>query len=142
MLAVTIGLFVYLLGLCVGSFLNVVVYRLPRGLSIWEPTWSFCPDCRKTLKWYDNVPVLSWLLLRARCRYCGKPISSQYPLVEAVTGLAFVNSWAESINELAATSDNGADGSPTTSPGTESDGASPSAGTSTDGTSTSSSRAQ
>ena len=89
MLAVTIGLFVYLLGLCVGSFLNVVIYRLPRGLSIWEPTWSFCPHCRTTLKWYDNVPVLSWLLLRARCRYCGKPISSQYPLVEAVTGLAF-----------------------------------------------------
>jgi prepilin signal peptidase PulO-like enzyme (type II secretory pathway) len=90
MMALTIGLFVYLLGLCVGSFLNVVVYRLPRGLSISEPTWSFCPHCRTTLQWYDNLPVLSWLLLRARCRYCGKSISPQYPLVEAATGLAFV----------------------------------------------------
>ncbi len=90
MASATIGLFVYLLGLCVGSFLNVVVYRLPRGLSISQPTWSFCPHCRTTLKWYDNLPVLGWLLLRARCRYCRKPISAQYPLIEAVTGLAFV----------------------------------------------------
>jgi prepilin signal peptidase PulO-like enzyme (type II secretory pathway) len=89
-MALAIGLFVYLLGLCVGSFLNVVVFRLPRGLSISEPTWSFCPHCRTTLKWFDNLPVLSWLLLRARCRYCREPISSQYPLVEATTGLAFV----------------------------------------------------
>ena len=85
-----IGVFVYLVGLCVGSFLNVAVYRLPRGLSIARPKWSFCPSCGTTLKWYDNIPVLGWLMLRARCRYCHKPISAQYPLVEAVTGLAFV----------------------------------------------------
>ena len=90
MATAAIGLVVYLLGLCVGSFLNVVVYRLPRGLSISQPVWSFCPSCRSTLRWYDNIPVLSWLMLKARCRYCGKPISPQYPLVEAVTGLIFV----------------------------------------------------
>jgi prepilin signal peptidase PulO-like enzyme (type II secretory pathway) len=88
--AAVIGLFVYLTGLCVGSFLNVVVYRLPRGLSLSKPAWSFCPHCRTTLRWYDNLPVLGWLLLKARCRYCDKPISAQYPLVEAITGLAFV----------------------------------------------------
>ena len=90
MAAAVIGLLVFLLGLCIGSFLNVVVYRLPRGLKISQPVWSFCPDCQTTLRWYDNIPIVSWLLLRARCRYCGKPISSQYPLVEAITGLAFV----------------------------------------------------
>ena len=90
MAVAAIGLFVFLVGLCVGSFLNVVVYRLPRDLSVWKPTWSFCPRCRATLHWYDNIPVLSWLLLRARCRHCRQPISAQYPLVEAVTGLAFV----------------------------------------------------
>ena len=90
MTAAVIGLFVYVIGLCVGSFLNVVVYRLPRGLSLSKPTWSFCPRCQTTLRWYDNLPVLGWLLLRARCRYCHQPISAQYPLVEAITGLAFV----------------------------------------------------
>lgn len=90
MLTATIGLLVYLTGLCVGSFLNVVIYRLPRGLSISKPTWSFCPQCKATLRWYDNLPVLGWLLLRARCRYCHQPISAQYPLVEAITGLAFI----------------------------------------------------
>ncbi len=85
-----VGPFVYLVGLCVGSFLNVVIYRLPRGLSIAEPRWSFCPRCHTTLRWQDNIPVLGWLLLRGRCRYCGGVVSSQYPLVEALTGLAFV----------------------------------------------------
>ncbi|MFQ5806511.1 MAG: prepilin peptidase [Phycisphaerae bacterium] len=85
-----IGLFIYLTGLCVGSFLNVVIYRLPRGLSISKPAWSFCPLCKTTLRWYDNLPVLGWLLLRARCRHCHEPISAQYPLIEAITGLAFV----------------------------------------------------
>lgn len=90
MSATLVGVFVYLIGLCVGSFLNVVVYRMPLGLSISQPRWSFCPSCRTTLRWYDNIPVLGWLLLGARCRYCRRPISAQYPLVEAATGLAFV----------------------------------------------------
>src|SRR5690349_18209916 len=81
---------VWLLGLCVGSFLNVVIYRLPLGLSIASPRWSFCPMCRQTLAWYDNLPVLSWIVLRARCRNCRIPISAQYPVIEALTGLVFV----------------------------------------------------
>ena len=89
----TIGpldIFIWLLGLCVGSFLNVVIYRLPLGLSVASPRWSFCPNCRHTLGWYDNLPVVSWVVLRARCRHCRTPISPQYPLIEALTGLAFV----------------------------------------------------
>ena len=80
----------WLLGLCVGSFLNVVIYRLPRELSIRKPRWSFCPACGTTLRWYDNIPLASWLLLRGRCRACQAPISVRYPLVEALTALAFV----------------------------------------------------
>lgn len=90
MLVLVVGIFVWLLGLCVGSFLNVVVYRLPAGLSINKPARSFCPRCGEAIAWYDNIPVLSWWLLGARCRRCAAPISVQYPLVEAVTGLTFV----------------------------------------------------
>ncbi len=92
-LSAIIGVFILLLGLCVGSFLNVVIYRLPAGLSLLRPRWSFCPTCRHTLAWSDNLPLVSWLALRARCRYCRAPISAQYPLVEAVTGLAFALVW-------------------------------------------------
>jgi leader peptidase (prepilin peptidase)/N-methyltransferase len=78
-----------LLGLCVGSFLNVVIYRLPRGQSLASPP-SRCPKCGKRLSWFDNIPVLSWLVLRARCRQCGEPISIQYPIVEIITAAAAV----------------------------------------------------
>jgi leader peptidase (prepilin peptidase)/N-methyltransferase len=74
-----------LFGLLIGSFLNVVAYRLPRGESLVSPG-SRCPGCGSAVKPYDNVPVLSWLLLRGRCRNCGEPISPQYPLVEFATG--------------------------------------------------------
>jgi leader peptidase (prepilin peptidase)/N-methyltransferase len=77
------------LGLAVGSFLNVVVYRVPAGLSVVHPA-SACPRCDRPIRRYDNVPVLSWFLLRGRCRDCGVPISSRYPLVEAVTSLLVV----------------------------------------------------
>lgn len=80
---------VALLGLSVGSFLNVVIWRVPRGESIVSPP-SACPGCGREIRPRDNVPVLSWLLLRARCRDCHEPISAQYPLVELVTGLLFV----------------------------------------------------
>ncbi|MGE0478904.1 MAG: prepilin peptidase [Phycisphaerae bacterium] len=86
----TIGVFVWLLGLCVGSFLNVVVYRLPRDLSLSKPARSFCPGCGAQIAWHDNVPLLSWIWLRGACRACRQPISVQYPLVEAATGLAFL----------------------------------------------------
>lgn len=82
--------FLWLLGLCVGSFLNVVVYRLGVGLSIANPVRSFCPHCRAEIAWFDNLPVLSWFLLGGRCRQCRAPISTRYPLIEALTGLAFV----------------------------------------------------
>jgi len=72
-------------GLCVGSFLNVVVWRLPRGESLVAPG-SRCPGCKRPVRPYDNVPVLSWLLLRGRCRDCRTPISARYPLVEALSG--------------------------------------------------------
>lgn len=83
-------LFIWALGLCVGSFLNVVIYRLPAGLSVAAPRWSFCPACRAVIRWYDNIPILSWLALRGRCRACRLPIAPQYPLVEALTGLVFL----------------------------------------------------
>jgi leader peptidase (prepilin peptidase)/N-methyltransferase len=73
-------------GLLIGSFLNVVAYRLPRGESLAHPP-SHCPRCGEPIKPYDNVPVLSWLLLRGRCRACREPISIRYPLVEAGTAL-------------------------------------------------------
>jgi len=74
-------------GAVVGSFLNVVIARLPSGESIVRPR-SRCPRCRTPIAWYDNVPVLSWLLLRARCRHCKAPISIRYPLVELAGGAA------------------------------------------------------
>jgi leader peptidase (prepilin peptidase)/N-methyltransferase len=77
------------LGLLVGSFLNVVAYRVPAGLSVVRPG-SACPECRHLVRGRDNVPVVSWLLLRGRCRDCAAPISARYPLVEAATGLLFV----------------------------------------------------
>lgn len=82
-------LIVFMLGASVGSFLNVVIYRVPAGLSVLFPP-SRCPHCLRQLKAYDNVPVLGWLWLKGRCRYCKSPISIRYPLVEAATGILFV----------------------------------------------------
>ncbi|MFT4029924.1 MAG: prepilin peptidase [Protaetiibacter sp.] len=76
-------------GLSIGSFLNVVVYRVPRGFSIVRPA-SACPGCGSEIRARDNVPVLSWLLLGRRCRVCRIPISARYPMVEVLTALAFV----------------------------------------------------
>ena len=76
-------------GLMIGSFLNVVIWRLPRGGSVAHPTWSFCPRCEHRLGALDLVPVLSFLALRARCRYCGAPISWRYPGIELLTGILF-----------------------------------------------------
>jgi leader peptidase (prepilin peptidase)/N-methyltransferase len=77
------------LGLAVGSFLNVCIYRLPRRQSIAFPP-SRCPRCGRGLSWFDNIPVLSWIALRGRCRQCSEPISVQYPIVELVTAALFV----------------------------------------------------
>jgi len=80
-------LFFTAVGLSLGSFLNVVIYRLPLGLALSNPRWSFCPHCRNRIAWYDNLPVLGYLRLRGRCRNCWAPISPQYPLVELMTAM-------------------------------------------------------
>lgn len=79
-------IFLFLIGTCLGSFLNVVIYRLPRGESIVFPG-SHCPGCGNPIKWYDNLPILSWLILRGRCRKCKCRISPRYIFVEALTGV-------------------------------------------------------
>jgi leader peptidase (prepilin peptidase)/N-methyltransferase len=78
-----------LYGLIIGSFLNVVIYRLPLGQSLVKPR-SRCRNCGYSLRWFDNIPVVSWLLLRGRCRKCGTSVSWQYPLVESITAILFV----------------------------------------------------
>jgi len=80
------------LGCVVGSFLNVCIYRLPIRKSIVWPA-SACTKCGHELSWYENVPIASWLVLRARCRQCGEPIAMRYPIVEAITGAMFALAW-------------------------------------------------
>ena len=88
-MTVLIGTFVAAFGLLIGSFLNVVIWRVPRGESIVRPP-SACPVCGQAIRRRDNLPVISWLWLRARCRDCRTPISARYPLVEAGTALTFL----------------------------------------------------
>ncbi|MDD4910568.1 MAG: prepilin peptidase [Candidatus Omnitrophica bacterium] len=80
---------VLILGLCVGSFLNVCIYRLPLGKPVNKPPRSFCPRCDHVISWYDNIPIVSFLILRAKCRSCGGRISFVYPFVELLTAGAF-----------------------------------------------------
>jgi len=80
---------IFLLGLFFGSFFNVCIWRIPRRKSIVRPP-SHCPRCKSPIRFYDNIPVLSWLLLQAKCRRCRQPISARYPLVEALTGVLFL----------------------------------------------------
>jgi leader peptidase (prepilin peptidase) / N-methyltransferase len=81
-----------LFGALVGSFLNVCIHRLPRGASVVRPA-SACPGCGRRLAWFDNVPVLSYMVLGGRCRSCREPISIRYPIVEALTALMFAGAW-------------------------------------------------
>ncbi|MCM8787789.1 MAG: prepilin peptidase [Candidatus Omnitrophica bacterium] len=81
--------FFFILGTIFGSFLNVCIWRLPKELSIIKP-FSFCPKCKRTINWYDNIPLLSFILLKGRCRYCKEKISFRYPFVELLTGIFFV----------------------------------------------------
>lgn len=85
--------FVFVFGCCIGSFLNVVIYRLPQGLSVNNPSRSFCTTSGQTIPWYDNIPVISFLLLKGKSRFDGKPISWRYPIVELLTGVLFVAVW-------------------------------------------------
>jgi leader peptidase (prepilin peptidase)/N-methyltransferase len=83
-----VALFLFAFGACVGSFLNVVIYRLPEGLSIVRPA-SRCPKCAHELRWFENLPIVSWLALRGRCRSCRAPISPQYVLIEMLVAVVF-----------------------------------------------------
>jgi leader peptidase (prepilin peptidase) / N-methyltransferase len=86
---------IFFLGLCFGSFLNVCIYRLPLGLSVISPR-SACPQCKHQIAFYDNVPVLSWLILRGRCRQCKARISPRYVFIELLTGALFLGCYAYS----------------------------------------------
>jgi len=90
MLIILLKTFIFILGLVVGSFLNVCIYRMSRDISVRKPNRSFCPHCKKTIPWYDNIPILSFILLKARCRFCSGKISWQYPAVELITGILFL----------------------------------------------------
>ena len=84
-----LAVFVFALGCCIGSFLNVVIYRLPREKSLVFPG-SACPHCGKPIRFYDNIPLLSWLVLRAKCRHCKAPISPRYFIIELLTGSIYL----------------------------------------------------
>ena len=85
--------FVFAFGACVGSLINVLVYRLPLGLDVVRPQ-SRCPKCNHKLTWRENIPILGWILLRGRCRFCKAPISPEYPIVETVVALMFAFTYA------------------------------------------------
>jgi len=90
-------LFVFLIGLIFGSFLNVLIHRLPLELSLLKPARSSCPDCQHKIKWFENIPLLSYILLKRKCSSCHKPISLVYPVVELLTGgvtlILYMNYW-------------------------------------------------
>jgi len=88
-MAYLICAFIFLFGLCIGSFLNVIIYRLPRGLNIWKGR-SFCPKCKKKLLWWELIPLFSFIFLKGKCSKCKVKISLQYPIVELITGILFL----------------------------------------------------
>ena len=89
MMELAIPILAFVLGLLIGSFLNVCIYRWPRDLSVVRPR-SRCPHCEQAIAWYDNIPLVSYAILSGRCRHCQAAISRRYPLVELLTGLAFL----------------------------------------------------
>ncbi len=89
MIEFTFILFIFIFGLLIGSFLNVVIYRIPKEKSIVFPS-SKCQSCQTPLKWYHNIPIFSWLFLKGKCAFCSEKISIQYPLIEFTTGVIAV----------------------------------------------------
>jgi len=89
---------VFIFGLAIGSFLNCLIWRLYKNETLGGR--SYCPKCRETIAWHDNIPVLSFILLRGRCRHCRKKISWQYPLVELLTAILFILVWRADISSL------------------------------------------
>jgi len=89
MIETTLGILVFTLGIMIGSFLNVVIYRIPNNESIAFPA-SKCQSCQTPLKWYHNIPIFSWLFLGGKCAFCKDPIAKQYPIVEFITGVIFL----------------------------------------------------
>ena len=81
-------IYLFVIGCCIGSFVNVVIYRLPLNQSIVYPN-SRCPKCNSRIKWFDNIPIISWLLLGGKCRACKKKIAFYYPIIELFTGFLF-----------------------------------------------------
>src|SRR5205814_10452252 len=87
------SIFAFVFGACVGSFLNVCIYRLPLNLSVNQPRRSFCPSCKRQIQWHQNLPLVSWLALRGRCANCGAPIAFRYFVAELVTAFCFLVIW-------------------------------------------------
>ncbi len=93
MLMIWLLAFIFIFGICFGSFLNVLIYRLPHSLPLTGR--SFCPKCKKKIIWYDNIPLISYVLLKGQCRQCHSPISWRYPVVELMTGILFLGVWVK-----------------------------------------------
>ncbi len=87
-----LGFYILFIGSCIGSFLNVCIFRLPANQSVVRPP-SACPSCGRPIRWYDNIPIISYIVLRGRCRSCRVSISLRYPLVEMLTGLFALTVW-------------------------------------------------
>ena len=80
----------FVIGCVLGSFLNIVIWRVPNHIGITDPKLGFCPKCEAQVAWYDNIPIISWLVLGAKCRHCKEPIAVRYPLIESIGGIAFL----------------------------------------------------